>query len=141
RCGQRRRRKACLQVAADGAGQGRRHRRRTHPHGTGRGRKADTGRCRQVGQRAWSVRQGHDGPGGRVSVPGRGRFITLEGGEGVGKSTLAAELALRLARRGVDVVRTREPGGTPGAEAIRKLILTPSEEVGGWQPMTETLLF
>ncbi len=71
----------------------------------------------------------------------KGRFITLEGGEGVGKSTLAAELSLRLSRRGIDVVRTREPGGTPGAEAIRKLILTPPDDVGGWRPMAETLLF
>jgi dTMP kinase len=74
-------------------------------------------------------------------VLNRGRFITLEGGEGVGKSTLAAELSRRLSERGADVVRTREPGGTPGAEAIRKLILTPSEGVGGWQPMAETMLF
>ncbi len=74
-------------------------------------------------------------------MPDRGRFITLEGGEGVGKSTLAAELSLRLGGRGLDVIRTREPGGTPGAEAIRKLILTPSEDVGGWQPMAEMLLF
>lgn len=74
-------------------------------------------------------------------MPARGRFITLEGGEGVGKSTLAAELAKRLSADGVEVVRTREPGGTPGAEAIRKLILTPPEDVGGWRPMAETLLF
>jgi dTMP kinase len=74
-------------------------------------------------------------------VPDRGRFITLEGGEGVGKSTLAAELALRLSGKGVDVIRTREPGGTPGAEAIRSLILNPPPEVAGWQPMAETLLF
>jgi dTMP kinase len=74
-------------------------------------------------------------------VPDRGRFITLEGGEGVGKSTLAAELALRLSGKGVDVIRTREPGGTPGAEAIRSLILIPPTEAAGWQPMAETLLF
>lgn len=74
-------------------------------------------------------------------MPERGRFITLEGGEGVGKSTLAAELASRLSHSGIDVVRTREPGGTPGAEAIRGLILTPPAEVAGWQPMVETLLF
>lgn len=71
----------------------------------------------------------------------RGRFITLEGGEGVGKSTLAAALEARLSARGVKVVRTREPGGTPGAEAIRRLILTPPAEVAGWQPIAETLLF
>lgn len=71
----------------------------------------------------------------------RGRFITLEGGEGVGKSTLAAELAARLRLAGLDVVRTREPGGTPGAEAIRSLILSPPADVHGWQPVAETLLF
>lgn len=71
----------------------------------------------------------------------RGRFITLEGGEGVGKSTLAAALEARLAERGVKVVRTREPGGTPGAEAIRRLILNPPMEVNGWEPVAETLLF
>lgn len=71
----------------------------------------------------------------------RGRFITLEGGEGVGKSTLAATLEARLSARGVKVVRTREPGGTPGAEAIRRLILNPPAEVAGWQPIAETLLF
>ena len=71
----------------------------------------------------------------------RGRFITLEGGEGVGKSTLAAALEARLSARGVKVVRTREPGGTPGAEAIRRLILNPPMEVAGWQPIAETLLF
>lgn len=71
----------------------------------------------------------------------RGRFITLEGGEGVGKSTLAAALEARLTTRGVKVVRTREPGGTPGAEAIRRLILSPPAEVSGWEPIAETLLF
>ncbi len=71
----------------------------------------------------------------------RGRFITLEGGEGVGKSTLADALAGQLATRGVRVVRTREPGGSPGAEALRKLILSPPEDIGGWQPTAEALLF
>jgi len=71
----------------------------------------------------------------------RGRFITLEGGEGVGKSTLAAALEARLAARGIKVVRTREPGGTPGAEVIRRLILNPPIEVNGWEPIAETLLF
>lgn len=74
-------------------------------------------------------------------MPARGRFITLEGGEGVGKSTLAAALASRLTAMGVDVVRTREPGGAPGAEALRRLILSPPEEVGGWSPVAEALLF
>ncbi|HPI48500.1 MAG TPA: dTMP kinase [Hyphomonadaceae bacterium] len=71
----------------------------------------------------------------------RGRFITLEGGEGVGKSTLATALEARLVARGIKVVRTREPGGTPGAEAIRRLILNPPAEVTGWEPIAETLLF
>ncbi len=71
----------------------------------------------------------------------RGRFITLEGGEGVGKSTLAASLASRLAARGINVVRTREPGGSPGAEALRRLILSPPEDVSGWRPTAEALLF
>ncbi|MDP3493106.1 MAG: dTMP kinase [Hyphomonadaceae bacterium] len=74
-------------------------------------------------------------------MAGRGRFITLEGGEGVGKSTLAAALEARLAARGLAVVRTREPGGTPGAEAIRSLILNPPAKVTGWEPIAETLLF
>ena len=53
----------------------------------------------------------------------RGRFITFEGGEGAGKSTQAARLADRLASAGREVVRTREPGGSPGAEAIRELLV------------------
>ncbi|MCB8889775.1 dTMP kinase [Vreelandella malpeensis] len=54
----------------------------------------------------------------------RGRFITLEGGEGVGKSTNIAFVAGWLEARGIDVVRTREPGGTPLAESIRALLLS-----------------
>jgi len=71
----------------------------------------------------------------------RGRFITLEGGEGVGKSTLAGALARQLGARGIQIVRTREPGGSPGAEALRKLILSPPDDVGGWQSTAEALLF
>lgn len=71
----------------------------------------------------------------------RGRFITLEGGEGAGKSTLAAALKAGLASRGHSVLLTREPGGTPGAERIRDLILSPPEDMAHWQPLTETLLF
>jgi dTMP kinase len=55
---------------------------------------------------------------------GKGRFITLEGGEGAGKSVQARRLAERLAALGLAVVRTREPGGSPGAEALREAILT-----------------
>ncbi|MGM0702138.1 MAG: dTMP kinase [Pseudomonadota bacterium] len=58
----------------------------------------------------------------------RGRFITLEGGEGVGKTTNLACVETWLASRGVEVVRTREPGGTPRAEAIRQLLLDPGSD-------------
>ena len=54
----------------------------------------------------------------------RGRFITFEGGEGTGKSTQAAMLALRLVSYGLAVQLTREPGGSPGAEIIRHVLLT-----------------
>ena len=57
-----------------------------------------------------------------------GIFITLEGGEGAGKSTAAARLAEVMRKEGHEVVLTREPGGTPGAEAIRGLLL--STEIG-----------
>ena len=69
----------------------------------------------------------------------RGRFIALEGGEGAGKSTQARLLADTLRQRGEEVVVTREPGGTPGAEAIRSLLL--STEGEGWGPRAEALLF
>ncbi len=69
----------------------------------------------------------------------RGRLITFEGGEGVGKSTQIKALAATLAAAGVDVVTTREPGGTPGAEAIRALVTEGSAD--RWSPLTETLLF
>ncbi|WP_414902883.1 dTMP kinase [Sphingomonas flavalba] len=68
-----------------------------------------------------------------------GRFISLEGGEGVGKSTQARRLAEALIQRGVDVVLTREPGGSPGAEAVRALLLEGEGE--RWTPTTEALLF
>src|SRR6516225_5085166 len=54
----------------------------------------------------------------------RGRFITFEGGEGAGKSTHAALLAQRLRALGIGVVLTREPGGSPGAEIIRHVLLS-----------------
>lgn len=69
----------------------------------------------------------------------RGCFIALEGGEGAGKSTQARLLADALISRGIDVVLTREPGGTPGAEAIRELLLHPPGE--GWEAEAEALLF
>lgn len=68
----------------------------------------------------------------------RGKFITLEGGEGAGKSTQVKELVAFLNSRNVDAIATREIGGTPGAEEIRSLWLDKSE--GNWDPMTELLL-
>jgi len=68
----------------------------------------------------------------------RGRFITFEGGEGAGKSTQVRRLVARLAERGLEVVATREPGGSAGAEAIRALVL--KGDVDRWSPTTETLL-
>ena len=69
---------------------------------------------------------------------GRGRFISLEGGEGVGKSTQVRALAEALRERGLEVIETREPGGSEGAEKIRQLLLDPDED---WSPHSEALLF
>ena len=69
----------------------------------------------------------------------RGKFISLEGGEGVGKSTQLEALADALRKRGIDVVVTREPGGSEGAEKIRELLLTGSED--RWGAHAEALLF
>jgi dTMP kinase len=69
----------------------------------------------------------------------RGAFISFEGGEGAGKTTQIKLLAERLKALGRDVVVTREPGGTQGAEAIRELILNPSNF--DFSSLTETLLF
>lgn len=68
-----------------------------------------------------------------------GRFITLEGGEGVGKSTQIRALSAALAARGVEVVATREPGGSAGAEAIRALLMEGSDD--RWDARSEALLF
>ena len=67
-----------------------------------------------------------------------GRFITVEGGEGAGKSTQIRRLAAWLDRQGIETVTTREPGGTPGAEAIRALLVT--GEPDRWDATTEALL-
>ena len=71
-------------------------------------------------------------------MPARPRFITLEGGEGAGKSMQGARLKAALEARGISVCLTREPGGSPGAEEIRKLLV--QGEPGRWEALTETLL-
>lgn len=68
----------------------------------------------------------------------RGRFITLEGGEGAGKSTQLQLLGDWLAETGIQVVKTREPGGSTGAERIRELLV--NGETDRWTPVAETLL-
>ena len=68
-----------------------------------------------------------------------GFFLTVEGVDGAGESTQARILADRLEADGREVVLTREPGGAPGAEEIRRLLLTGDPE--RWSPVTETLLF
>ena len=67
-----------------------------------------------------------------------GRFITFEGGEGVGKSTQVARLVAALERAGIATLRTREPGGSPGADAIRALLVT--GETDRWDAPSELLL-
>ncbi|WP_316172042.1 dTMP kinase [Bradyrhizobium sp. SZCCHNRI1058] len=71
--------------------------------------------------------------------PGRGRFVTFEGGEGAGKSTQIKMLADHLQKEGVRLVLTREPGGSPGAEIMRHLVLSGMGKLLG--PEAETLLF
>lgn len=66
------------------------------------------------------------------------RFVTFEGGEGAGKTTQIKRLGERLAKAGLSVVTTREPGGSPGAEAIRNLLV--AGDVGRWDPTTEAFL-
>lgn len=68
----------------------------------------------------------------------RGRFITLEGGEGAGKSTQIRLLADALRGIGIDVVTTREPGGSPDAEAVRDLLV--NGDPGRWLPVSEAML-
>ncbi|NQW55213.1 MAG: dTMP kinase [Rhodospirillales bacterium] len=69
---------------------------------------------------------------------GAGRFITLEGGEGAGKSTQVARLKASIEARGHDCIATREPGGAPGAEMVRKLLV--EGPVERWDGVTEALL-
>jgi dTMP kinase len=72
-------------------------------------------------------------------TPPAARFITFEGGEGVGKSTQVKRLLTRLNRNSISAIRTREPGGTPRAEAIRAFILQGRSE--NWGPGAEAVLF
>jgi dTMP kinase len=83
----------------------------------------------------------NDGPAEAVTAgEGRqGRFITFEGVDGSGKTTQIARFAERLRAEGRRVTVTREPGGSPGAEAIRALLV--EGEPGRWSPETEILLF
>lgn len=69
----------------------------------------------------------------------QGRFITFEGGEGVGKSTQVKRLVAALSHRSIEAIRTREPGGTPKAEAVRAFILQGRSEA--WGPGAEAVLF
>lgn len=73
------------------------------------------------------------------SGAGQGIFISLEGGEGAGKTTQISLLRDSLVERGYDVVTTREPGGTPEGEKIRNLLV--QRDGGAWTPMAEILLF
>jgi dTMP kinase len=74
-------------------------------------------------------------PGGTTSAPGAGRFITVEGIDGAGKTTHVNALEAHWLAQGRDVVRTREPGGTPLAESLRELVLHQAMD-----PLTESLL-
>src|SRR5687767_12928836 len=68
----------------------------------------------------------------------KGRFVTFEGGEGAGKTTQIRRLVERLERVGIDAIATREPGGSPGAEAIRAPLV--SGATSRWDPVTEAML-
>src|SRR3974390_1015089 len=80
-----------------------------------------------------------DWSGFRATVDMRGRFISLEGGEGSGKSTHCGLLSDRLRTLGISVIRTREPGGSPGAEAIRHVLLSGAAKPLG--AVAEAILF
>src|SRR3712207_3784700 len=78
---------------------------------------------------------------GATLDPGRGRFITPEGGEGAGKAARARRLAAELAAAGRPVLRTREPGGAPGAEAVRGLLLGGGASAPrSWDGIAEAML-
>jgi dTMP kinase len=96
--------------------------------------------CGQLRSARLDTDQSQNGASGAgMTGQARGRFITLEGGEGVGKSVQAERLEKRLAALGLDIVRTREPGGSPGAEALREAIL--SGFAADFNPAGQALLF
>ena len=68
----------------------------------------------------------------------RGRFITIEGGDGAGKTVQTARICAALEARGIKTLATREPGGSPGAEEIRGLLL--SSPIERWEPLAEAML-
>jgi dTMP kinase len=68
----------------------------------------------------------------------QGKFITFEGGEGTGKTTQIARLSERLRKYGIDAITTREPGGAPGADSIRSLLVSGATDK--WDPVSEVLL-
>ncbi len=74
-----------------------------------------------------------------MQMQDKGKFITLEGGEGAGKSTQIVMMADFLTAKGIDVVVTREPGGSPDAEEIRRLLISGGKD--RWDAVTELLLF
>ncbi|MEP4380636.1 MAG: dTMP kinase [Alphaproteobacteria bacterium] len=73
-----------------------------------------------------------------IANPPRGKFITFEGGEGAGKTTQITRLADRLHSRGITSITTREPGGAPGADSIRSLLVSGATDK--WDPVSEVLL-
>jgi|SRR5487761_1485339 dTMP kinase len=90
-------------------------------------------------RQAETIDRGRRGAATGPADPLRGRFITFEGGEGTGKSTQATLLAERLKSLGIEVLLTREPGGSPGAEIIRHVLLSGAAKPLG--PEAEAMLF
>jgi dTMP kinase len=92
-----------------------------------------------MARRSTKVRSAKAPPSPDPNVARRGKFISFEGGEGTGKSTQAAMLAMRLEGLGLGVLLTREPGGSPGAEIIRHVLLSGAAKPFG--PEAEAILF
>ena len=96
-------------------------------------------KSRQISKSPPGNAAGRGGHGVAPAARGRGKFITFEGGEGTGKSTQAAMLATRLESLGIAVLLTREPGGSPGAEVIRHVLLSGAAKPLGAE--AEAMLF